>query len=58
MLLLLANVVLALGDLFRSEASLQVEVIRLRHEIAVLRRRAPKRLQHANSDRVFLVLLH
>ncbi|MEQ1754719.1 MAG: helix-turn-helix domain-containing protein [Micropepsaceae bacterium] len=58
MRLLLANVFLALGDLFRSHGSLQVEIIRLRHENSVLRRRAPKRLHLTNSDRWFLVWLH
>lgn len=58
MLLLLANVLLAIGDLFRSRGSIQAEVIRLRHENFVLRRRAPKRLHLTNSDRLFLVWLN
>jgi transposase InsO family protein len=58
MLLLIANIFLAIGDLFRSEASLHAEVIRLRHENLVLRRQAPKRLHLNNSDRWFLVWLH
>lgn len=58
MRLLLSNVFPALGDFFRSQGSLQVEFIRLRHQNSVLRRRAPKRLHLTNSDRLFLVLLH
>ena len=58
MLLLIINLVLAIGDLFRSQKSLQVEVIRLRHENAILRRRASKRLHLTNLDRLFLVWMH
>ena len=58
MLLLIINLVLAIGDLFRSQKSLQVEVIRLRHENVILRRRAPKRLPLTNLDRLFVVWIH
>ena len=58
MQLLLANVFLAIADLFKTQRSLEAEVIRLRHENSVFRRRAPYRLHLTNSDRLFLVLLH
>ena len=58
MMLLIINLVLAIGDLFRSQKSLQVEVIRLRHENVIPRRRAPKRLHLTNLDRLLLVWVH
>ena len=58
MLLLIAKLLLAFSDLFRSRKFLHAEVARLRHENSVLRRRAPKQLHLTNSDRLFLVWLH
>jgi hypothetical protein len=49
----------AVTGLFRSRAALQTEVLALRHQLNVLRRRAPKRLTVSNIDRlVFAGLYH
>jgi hypothetical protein len=39
------------AGLFRSRAALQTEVLALRHQLNVLRRRAPKRVAVSNIDR-------
>jgi hypothetical protein len=49
----------AVAGLFRSRAALQTEVLALRHQLNVLRRRAPKRIAVSNIDRlVFAELYH
>jgi hypothetical protein len=49
----------AVTALFRSHAALQTEVLALRHQLNVLRRRAPKRVAVSNIDRlVFAGLYH
>ena len=49
----------AVAGLFRSRAALQTEVLALRHQFNVLRRRAPKRVTVSNIDRlVFAGLYH
>ena len=49
----------AVAGLFRSRAALQTEVLALRHQFNVLRRRAPKRVAVSNIDRlVFAGLYH
>ena len=45
-------------DLFRSRRSLEGEVIALRHQLNVLRRRTPKRPALRSFDRFILVLLY
>jgi hypothetical protein len=45
-------------DLFRSRSSLEGEVIALRHQLNVLRRRAPKRPVLTSFDRFIFVLLN
>src|SRR5260221_1547235 len=43
---------LALIGLFRSRASLQVEILTLRHQLNVLRRKSPQRLTFTSIDRL------
>ena len=57
-MLLIIIQVLAIGHLFRSLKLLQAEIGSLRHENAILRRRAPKRLHLTNLDRLLLVWVH
>jgi len=48
----------AFRDLFRSQASLEAEIVTLRHQVAVLRRRLGRRkLQLTSADRALLVLV-
>ena len=47
----------ALGASLRSRASLQAEIVALRHQLAVLQRAAPKRLRLRLADRMLWVLL-
>src|ERR1700687_3508812 len=42
----------AVIGLFRSRASLQAEILTLRHQVNVLRRKSPKRLAFSNFDRL------
>jgi hypothetical protein len=42
---------LALIGLFRSRASLQAEILTLRHQLNVLRRKSPQRLTFSSFDR-------
>jgi len=44
--------------LFRSRAALQVEILALRHQLNVLRRKSPKRLVFSTIDRLVLVGLY
>ena len=49
----------AVAGLLRSRAALQTEILVLRHQLNVLRRRAPKRITVTNIDRlVFAGLYH
>jgi hypothetical protein len=49
----------AVAGLFRARAALQAEVLALRHQLNVLKRRAPKRVSVSNIDRlVFARLYH
>src|SRR4030088_3214788 len=43
---------LALIGLFRSRASLRAEVLKLRHQLNVLRRKSPQRLSFTSVDRL------
>jgi hypothetical protein len=47
-----------LAGLFRSRASLQVEILVLRHQLNILRRRSPKRLVLKNFDRLIFAGLY
>src|SRR5580700_667106 len=47
---------LALIGLFRSRASLQVEILTLRHQLNVLRRKSPQRLTFTSIDRICRVV--
>ena len=42
----------ALAGLFRSRVALQAEILVLRHQLNVLRRKSPKRVAVGNSDRL------
>jgi hypothetical protein len=44
--------------LFRSRASLEAEIVALRHQLNVLRRNAPKRLTISNFDRLIFTSLY
>lgn len=48
----------AIADFFRSRADLQTEIIALRHQLNVLRRKRPERLVLANTDRLLFVWLY
>ena len=45
---------LGLIGLFRSRASLQAEILTLRHQLNVLRRKSPQRLTFTSIDRLVL----
>src|SRR3989337_673550 len=47
-----------LASLFKSRAKLEAEILILRQQINVLRRRAPKRPQLNNTDRFLFVWLY
>jgi hypothetical protein len=44
--------------LFRSRASLEAEILALRHQLIVLRRKSPKRLAFSNFDRLIFASLY
>jgi hypothetical protein len=44
--------------LFRSRASLEAEIMALRHQLIVLRRKSPKRLAFSNFDRLIFASLY
>jgi hypothetical protein len=44
--------------LFRSRAALEAEIVALRHQLNVLRRKAPKRLVFNNFDRLVFASLY
>jgi hypothetical protein len=48
----------ALIGLFRSRAALEAEILVLRHQLNVLRRKSPKRLAFSNVDRLVFVGLY
>ena len=48
----------AVIGLFRSRAALQAEVLFLRHQLNVLRRKSPKRVALNNIDRLVLTRLY
>ena len=43
---------------FRSRASLEAEILTLRHQLNVLRRKSPKRLTFSNFDRLVFAILY
>src|SRR3982074_2771997 len=49
---------LALVGLFRSRASLQAEILTLRHQLNVLRRKSPQRLTFSSIDRLVFAGLY
>src|SRR6201998_1279751 len=49
---------LALIGLFRSRASLQIEILTLRHQVNVLRRKSPQRLTFTSIDRLVFAGLY
>src|SRR4029079_11195199 len=49
---------LALIGLLRSRASLQAEILTLRHQLNVLRRKSPQRLSFSNIDRLVFAGLY
>ena len=49
---------LALIRLFRSRASLQAEILTLRHQLNVLRRKSPQRLGFTSIDRLVFAGLY
>src|SRR5438034_2903549 len=48
----------ALTGLFRSRAALEAEILVLRHQLNVLRRKSPKRLAFGNIDRLVFTALY
>ena len=48
----------AIIALFRSRASLEAEILTLRHQLNVLRRKSPKRLTFSNFDRLVFATLY
>ena len=48
----------ALIGLFRSRAALEAEILVLRHQLNVLRRKSPKRLAFGNIDRLVFTGLY
>ena len=48
----------AVIGLFRSRASLEAEIVALRHQLNVLRRKSPKRLAFSNFDRLVFAGLY
>src|SRR5208282_3109120 len=57
MLISLTSVLAALGSIFRSRATLELENLALRHQIGVLRRSAGKRLKLTSGDRLLWICL-
>jgi putative transposase len=55
---ILSTVVSILTFRFRSRASLELELIALRHQVSVLRRQHPGRLQLFSTDRLLWVWLY
>src|SRR5262249_17992490 len=57
MISVLVSLVLSVRSGLRSRAALQLELIALRHQLQVLNRSRPRRLQLATADRCFWALL-
>ena len=57
MMSVLVSVLLTLGTWARSRASLQLEVLALRHQLQVLQRSRPRRVRLAKPDRWLWVVL-
>src|SRR3979490_2303622 len=51
-------ILLAVVGLFRSRAALQAEILTLRHQLNVLRRKSPQRLTFSSIDRLVLTGLY
>ena len=49
---LCSSILCALVRLFRSRAALQAEILVLRHQLNVLRRKSPNRVTFCNIDRL------
>ena len=58
MITILSTVVSILGSRLRRRASLELELIALRHQVSVLRRQRPGRLRLFSTDRLLWVLLY
>src|ERR1700687_3665888 len=58
MITILSAVVSALCFRFRRRASLELELVALRHQVAVLRRQRPGRLRLFSTDRLLWVWLY
>ena len=57
MLALVVALIAALRSTVRSRLDLTAEVFALRHQLAVLRQRAPKRLRLGRTDRLVWVVM-
>ena len=57
MLALVVALLAALRSTIRSRAALAAEILALQHQIAALRREAPRRLRLRRTDRLLWVLL-
>src|SRR6202007_1417368 len=55
MITILSALVSLLSFRFRSRASLELELVALRHQVIVLRRQPPRRLQLLSADRLLWV---
>src|SRR5215472_805035 len=58
MITILSAVVSVLSFRFRSRASLELELVALRHQLIVLRRQRPRRLRLHSVDRLLWVCLY
>jgi hypothetical protein len=58
MITILSALVSMLSFRFRSRASLELELVALRHQLIVLRRQRPRRLQLYSADRLLWVCLY
>ena len=58
MITILSTVISILGFRFRRRASLELELIALRHQVSVLRRQHPGRLRVFTTDRLLWVWLY
>ena len=58
MITILSALVFVLSFRFRSRASLELELVALRHQLVVLRRQRPRRLRLHSADRLLWVCLY
>jgi putative transposase len=58
MITILPALVSVLSSRFRSRASLELELVALRHQLIVLRRQRPRRLRFHSADRLLWVCLY